>query len=155
MVSELRNDIINEFLISKLPKNDVLHVSLQQIAMKLWFSLDVWRPSWIWPFFSKCSRVSQCYPAYICFGGPKGIESTEKKTFTVGAGWKPKICFGCQTMCHGQVIEALDSYAHGCGFNPLSQHGGVRQVLLQTIFSPHPGTTGTWQVMMVIVVCWT
>ena len=25
----------------------------------------------------------------MCFGGPKGIESTEKKTFTVGAGYSP------------------------------------------------------------------
>ena len=26
---------------------------------------------------------------YMCFGGPKGIESTEKKTLTVGAGYRP------------------------------------------------------------------
>ena len=42
--------------------------------------------------------------------------------------------------CRGSVGKSSDT--HGRGFNPQSRHGGVGQILMQTIASPHRGTMG-------------
>ena len=35
--------------------------------------------------FSDCSRIPQCYPPDLHYRGPKGTESTEKKTLSADA----------------------------------------------------------------------
>jgi len=43
---------------------------------------------------SNCSRISAWYPLDIRYRGPKDVESSQKKTISVGAGLGPKISFG-------------------------------------------------------------
>ena len=39
--------------------------------------------------FSDCPKICACYSPGIFFGGAKDVESTEKKTLSVGARYTP------------------------------------------------------------------
>ena len=56
-------------------------------------------------YFSKCSRVRFRIPAVIHYVGHKDMETTEKKTISVGTGFTENIPFGNLTMCTWPIIE--------------------------------------------------
>ena len=43
------------------------------------------------------------------------------------------------------LLRVLNACAQGYEFESQSCHGGVGQILLKTIASPHPGVKGVWQ----------
>ena len=103
MISKLKNDFRNEFLMSTLPEKVVLHMILSLIVKKLGCRECSGWPFWILAYFSDCSRIRPRYPPCMFYRGPMDMESIEKKTISADAGSSPKINFGCQTIYENYI----------------------------------------------------